>query len=252
MVVVERSDRTSPDHLPPPDAIIMTASTTTTTATPSPPVHRLAYTIFYLQGIGQLFPWNAFITATSYYKSRFCGSPHARDFENYFSVTYMLSNLAMLALMLGYGHLFQATIKARIVYPLMAMAGVFLITMILVLVQGMDQSALFVFTNICTSLCGLLTSLYQGGMFGFAGLFPPIYTQAMMAGQGMGGLIISIASILTAISSPSSCGTAESDDDCTAYDSIDWSSFCYFAANVVVLIICVASFLLLDNLDITR
>jgi len=231
---------------PPPDAISQI-----TTKAPQP-VNRLAYAIFYLQGIGQLFPWNAFITATSYYKSRFCGSSHSIDFENYFSVTYMLANLIMLALMLRFSHSVTASIKARIVYSLVAMSALFLLTMLVVLVRHVDQYTLFFFTNLCTSLCGLLTSVYQGGMFGFAGLFPPIYTQAMMAGQGMGGLVISIASILTSLSSPSSCGGSESQDDCTPYDAIDWSSFAYFAANVVVLVACIASFLVLDNLDITK
>jgi hypothetical protein len=37
--------------------------------------------IFFLQGIGQLFPWNAFISASAYFSTRFCGTRYASSFE---------------------------------------------------------------------------------------------------------------------------------------------------------------------------
>ena len=33
-------------------------------------------------GVGTLFAWNAFITAATYFSSRFCGSSHEKTFEN--------------------------------------------------------------------------------------------------------------------------------------------------------------------------
>jgi hypothetical protein len=35
-----------------------------------------AYVIFFILGIGNLLPWNAFITAAGYFHQRFCNTPH--------------------------------------------------------------------------------------------------------------------------------------------------------------------------------
>lgn len=43
--------------------------------------------------------------------------------------------------------------------------------------------------------------MLQGAAFGYATRFPPAYTQAMMAGQGLAGLIVATAAIATAASS---------------------------------------------------
>lgn len=41
----------------------------------------------------------------------------------------------------------------------------------------------------------------QAAIFGYAAVFPPRYTQAMMAGQGLAGLIVAVAGIAAAASS---------------------------------------------------
>ena len=54
--------------------------------------HNMAYYIFFLLGIGSLLPWNAFITASEYYRNRFCGTDYVLNFEAWFSVAYSLSS----------------------------------------------------------------------------------------------------------------------------------------------------------------
>jgi hypothetical protein len=52
-----------------------------------------------------------------------------------------------------------------------------------------------------------------GGIFGMAGQFPAIYTQAIMSGQGLAGLIVSVASILTTLAAPGNSCTDDNADD---------------------------------------
>jgi equilibrative nucleoside transporter 1/2/3 len=54
--------------------------------------YRLVYWVFFLQGIGMLFPWNVFITANEYFKIRFKGSDFGDNFQSYFSIAFMLFN----------------------------------------------------------------------------------------------------------------------------------------------------------------
>lgn len=51
------------------------------------------------QGIGQLFPFNAFINAEDYFRRRFCGSSFETSFENCFLLGYNI--VAILALLLA-------------------------------------------------------------------------------------------------------------------------------------------------------
>ena len=43
--------------------------------------YHLAYVLFYLQGVGMLFPFNVFITATSFFKLKFVGSIFVDNFN---------------------------------------------------------------------------------------------------------------------------------------------------------------------------
>ena len=62
---------------------LLNASTTSSDAVPQPhDRYRLAFFILYLQGVGCLFPWNAFITKTDYYALAFRGSEYASSFES--------------------------------------------------------------------------------------------------------------------------------------------------------------------------
>ncbi|CAN0413543.1 unnamed protein product [Pylaiella littoralis] len=70
--------------------------------TRSPPedAWHITYCIFFLQGIGQLFPWNVFINAEDYFRRRLCGSSFENNFENFFSVGYNLAAIVGLLLAL--------------------------------------------------------------------------------------------------------------------------------------------------------
>lgn len=86
--------------------------------------------------MGQLFPWNAFITAGPYFSQRFCGTAHADDFENYFSLTFMLTNLVGQALCVSYARDMArrcGSVTARITVALAVLLLVFLAIMLLVL-----------------------------------------------------------------------------------------------------------------------
>lgn len=52
------------------------------------------------QGIGQLFPYNAFINAEDYFRRRFCGSSFETSFENFFLLGYNAVSILALALAL--------------------------------------------------------------------------------------------------------------------------------------------------------
>lgn len=88
-------------------------------------VHRynIIYIIFFLQGVGVLFPWNAFITVTQYFASRLQGSRYEATFENFFTFGFQVSNILCLLVAMKYQQ--RISIRKRIVVPLVLQLGVF-------------------------------------------------------------------------------------------------------------------------------
>lgn len=90
-----------------------------------------------------------------------------------------------------------------------------------------------------------------------ATLFPPEFTQALLIGQSVAGLVVSLAASFTELasaddscSSTSSSSTSTS-ETCSEY-STDWSTFVYFFIGVGVMLVCVAMYPVLEELPFAR
>ena len=213
----------------------------------------VASMIMFYEGVGNLFPWNAFITAAAYYAIRFCGTSFAESFENYFSFAYNLSQALGLALSVVYQNNFS--IEAKIMWPLSCYAVIFLITTAMVVVE-IDPNLLFWITLISIFLCGLCGAIQGGGIYGLAANFPPAYTGALMNGQGLAGLIVATSSVLTTLITKDStfCDSATSGEgfgSCGNF-AIDNSALTFFAIGTIVLASCIGAFFVLRRLEFAR
>jgi hypothetical protein len=172
----------------------------------------LAYSIFFLEGIGYLFPWNACITAAAYFKGRFCGTSFQSSFENYFSVGYNIMLVLALPIVLKYGDKYSWAIK--IIGPLLGYF--FVVSSILLLVfVDVDPTVLFYFTIVQMSVLGLCAAVLSDGLFGFAALFPSQYIGSAVSGIAAAGFAAAIANILTSMSTAgkSTCDASMMDMD---------------------------------------
>ncbi|KAG0361008.1 nucleoside transporter-domain-containing protein [Gamsiella multidivaricata] len=171
---------------------------------------RISYWIMVLQGASMLLPWNVFITAQGFFKLRFTGSPYENNFQNYFSIAFMGTNL----LVVGSSILIQkqAPGTTHIIGSLLLNATVFL--SILVSIQydfGLDSTTYFYFALSMLSLSAISTSMVQNGMFGLASKFTGRHVQGVMLGQGLAGAGVAISQIVTQILSPPK-GSSYTDD----------------------------------------
>jgi equilibrative nucleoside transporter 1/2/3 len=215
---------------------------------------KVAYGIFYWQGVGNLFPWNAFITAAGYFTIRFCGASFEDTFENYFTIAYMISQTVGLILCVKYQNLFR--LNPRFVIPLVLFSLVMVLATILVAIEDMSSDLLFGITIFSIFVCGGAGSVLSGALYGLAGQFPQKNTQAIMAGQGLAGIIASMTSLVTvwAGSPQDLCDdddAADDDDSCDNY-SIDYSSLTYFIVSSIVVVSCIGSYLYLRGMSITE
>ena len=202
-------------------------------------------------GVGNLFPWNAFITAAAYFASRFCNTAFGSSFENYFSIGFTVSQLLGLLYTIKYQN--RYSLHSKIVFPLILYGLIFAITSLFVLISGMDPTLLFWLTMVSTMLSGLCAAPLSGGLFGLAAVFPPAYTAALMNGQGLAGLTVSIADVLTTVAQPQPPGYCDDDEiagaeanECTYV--VNYSALSYFLIATLVLFSCIAIFYALRKL----
>lgn len=220
------------------------------------------YWILFLQGCGMLFPWNAFITASSYFKARFHGTIFENNFENYFSISYQVVNVFGLLLALSLRHRLRQ--RTKIIWPLLVFFIIFACTTILVLLSELNGLLYFWLSILSVTFCAFFGALLSSGIFGLAAYFPQNYTQAVMAGQGWAGLLISLISLLTTIFQ----STIENKSKKSGFFFVlssnfgienihiglaqRLSTFIYFLITTIVLLSCLLTYLKLENNKFAR
>ncbi len=210
-----------------------------------PPIdhNKTVYKIFFLQGLGMMFPWNVYITAQSYYKHRFEDSTHQSNFTFWFSTSFQIANIVGLALAVYYGSKFN--MRFSVAFPMVVNCIVLIATTSLVETHGISADFLFLLTCGFVATCGVCTALLQLGIFGLAGRFPNVYMQAVMSGQGMAGIAVSLINIFTTVSEP----TTKSN---LSFNDIKESAFMYFLIATIVVVVTLLSFNLMSYLDFAQ
>ncbi|XP_033115947.1 equilibrative nucleoside transporter 1-like [Anneissia japonica] len=210
--------------------------------------YNIAYVIFYIFGITSVLPWNMFITANKYYSVKFQEDRNSsvdqcallvnnnktylqESFENYFAVAAMIPQVIALTLNTLVQH--SISVKIRMHVSILGILVMFIMTTALTIVDTRSwQEVFFIITLVSVVIVNVLSAIFSGTVFGLGGIFPPKYTQGLMAGQGLGGSLPAIISILT---------TAVGHDYCT-------SAFAYFLCAVFSVIAAFVAFQVLIKL----
>ncbi|CDO54344.1 hypothetical protein DV113_000412 [Geotrichum candidum] len=193
-------------------------------------VNRLEYMTFLTIGLSYLWPWNCFLSAVPYFHSRLAG--HLALQQNLSSSLMIISTVTSTAtfILLAFKrtppahktskvtkHTISVTESAvnsgedeeTVNYENRVILGELLIGAVFIVLAGScvlftNSSSgigyfLFLLLAIFSSTLG--TSLAQNGSFAIVSLFGPIYTQAIMVGQAIAGILPPIVSMLSIISS---------------------------------------------------
>ena len=163
---------------------------------------HLIYIIFFIQGIGMLLPWNFFITAKSYFSYKFKADAALQDrFENAFALAAMIPGV----ISLGFNIFLTGRISRnfRLAASLIVMFIAFVGTTVLVKVDTQDNPKMFFAITVCTcTVLNLATGIFQGTIFGVAGIIGQRYMQAIMSGQATAGIFAAVADLATKVANP--------------------------------------------------
>ncbi|KAG0715525.1 Equilibrative nucleoside transporter 1 [Chionoecetes opilio] len=170
---------------------------------------RLVYACFLLLGLGTLLPWNFFITAQS-----LC----------------MVEGVQHVALFC----VIRVPQRLRLLMSLTLMILLFCVTTVFTQISTDDwQTGFFILTMIIIVIINSAGAIFQGGLFGVAGMFPEKYMTAVVSGQALGGVFASAARI---VSLSTGAHTAT-------------SAFIYFMIAVVVMIFTLLAYLFMSKTD---
>ncbi|KAK6519640.1 hypothetical protein TWF281_003464 [Arthrobotrys megalospora] len=198
------------------------------------------YSVFLVLGVAMLWAWNCFLAAAAYFQMRFKDNKAILD--TFQSSIMTVSTAATLVTTLALSHLQKsAHYPRRITIALIINSVVFvLLALSTVWFTGISAGVYLAFTLLMVLGTAVSAGFFQNGLFAYVGGFDPIYTQGVMSGQGVAGVLPSIAQMIAVLVIPPKA--QENQEDKTASASPK-SAFLYFLTATVVS--CAALFLFL-------
>ncbi|KAI0425773.1 putative nucleoside transporter protein [Xylaria sp. FL1042] len=167
------------------------------------PFSWVEYGIFAVLGVAMLWAWNMFLAAAPYFQHRFKTDDWAlKNFQPAILSVSTLTNLAGVTFLANRQH--AASYPFRISSALYLNAAVFSLLVIsskAFLDASTTTYLVFLLTMVALASWG--TALMQNGVLAFASSFGrPEYMQAIMAGQGVAGVLPSLVQVVSVLIAP--------------------------------------------------
>ncbi|KAJ4402622.1 hypothetical protein N0V85_005276 [Neurospora sp. IMI 360204] len=167
------------------------------------PFSWIEYSIFVLIGVAMLWAWNMFLAAAPYFQTRFESNEWilANSQSSILSVSTTANILALIVLMNIQS---SANYPLRIKASLVATIAVFgLLAISTVAFRNVSAATYFVFLLLMVGASAWASGMMQNGAFAFAASFGrPEYTQAIMAGHGVAGILPPLTQIVSYLAVP--------------------------------------------------
>ncbi|RAL04070.1 nucleoside transmembrane transporter FUN26 [Aspergillus ibericus CBS 121593] len=206
------------------------------------PFSKYEYAVFFLLGVSMLWAWNMFLAAAPYFYHRFhsddwAATHYQPSILSVSTVTNLGSSFILAKLQKGASYPKRVTISLLInivVFTLLAFSTI--------LMKDVAVGTYFAFLMFMVFGASLATGINQNGVYAYvSGFGREEYTQAIMGGQGVAGVLPCIVQILSVISVPSK------KEGQAAPPEFSKSAFAYFITATAV-----SSFALLAFLSLVK
>ncbi|KAI0408554.1 putative nucleoside transporter protein [Xylaria palmicola] len=205
------------------------------------PFSWVEYGMFVVLGVGMLWAWNMFLAAAPYFQHRFQEDEWAlRNFQSAILSASTLTNLG--------GMIFLTKKQHSASYPFRINSALYLNIVVFALLTVSSKVFLdatttkyLAFLLAMVALTAWASGLMQNGGFAFASSFGrPEYTQAIMAGQGVAGVLPSLVQVISVLAAPPPDDISETE---TTEADKGTAAFIYFLTAVVVSIVAIFAFI---------
>ncbi|KAJ5669383.1 hypothetical protein N7462_010453 [Penicillium macrosclerotiorum] len=209
------------------------------------PFSMLEYTVFFLLGVAMLWAWNMFLAAAPYFHSRFESNEWtAKHYQPSILSVSTVTNLGTVYVLARVQK--DASYSWRIILSLLVNCFVFtLLAFSTVILESISVRAYFGFLMVMVFGASFATGLIQNGVFAFvSGFGREEYTQAIMGGQGVAGVLPCIVQIVSVLALSDHSGDND-DDSQRRPQSSSKSAFVYFLTATGVSVLTLLAFLYL-------
>ncbi|KAI2630929.1 nucleoside transporter-domain-containing protein [Hypoxylon sp. NC1633] len=206
------------------------------------PFSWIEYGIFVLLGVAMLWAWNMFLAAAPYFQLRFEDDDWILD--NFQSAIISVSTIGNLGAMVVLTNIqYTASYPFRINIALYMNVAVFaLLTVSTASFLDTPPSAYLIFLLFMVACTAWATGLIQNGAFAFASSFGrPEYMQAIMAGQGIAGVLPPLVQVISVLIAPPVDTTAGEGDG--VFSGNGKAAFIYFLTAVIISVISLVAFI---------
>ncbi|KAJ4460999.1 Equilibrative Nucleoside Transporter [Paratrimastix pyriformis] len=195
---------------------------------------KLVYWIFMILGVGSLSAFNSFITADDFFE-KYVG-------DRYSFWVAVVSNAGILPMMLLitlFGD--RMSIRIRLLPSFAVLVGVLIAAPFVALVGEVKERMTLAFwlVQALIFISGLATGIVTSTVFSLSSLFPPVYTGAVMFGQGVVGLLVVVIRILTKLALTGESGMVT-------------STVLYFAIAGFINLLCIVGYFMLGCLPFSK
>ncbi|KAI9815476.1 MAG: hypothetical protein M1827_002610 [Pycnora praestabilis] len=200
------------------------------------------YCIFLLLGVAMLWAWNMFLAAAPYFQKRFE--------SNHWILTHFQSAILSVSTITNLGSMLVLTkLQSKASYPKRINSSLFinvtsftLLALSTTFFRNVSAGVYLGFLLAMVFAASLATGLSQNGVFAYvSGFGREDYTQAIMTGQAVAGVLPCIAQIVTVLSVP------EKDEGGASDQESSTSAFVYFLTATGVSLIALLAFLYLTR-----
>ncbi|KPM35777.1 hypothetical protein AK830_g10795 [Neonectria ditissima] len=205
------------------------------------PFSWMEYGVFALLGMAMLWAWNMFLAAAPYFASRFVGDVWIHDhFQSTIQAVSTVTNLGAMIILTNIQVTASYPFRINLALIINILTFSFL-TASTVMFVGVSPSTYLAFLLVIVAGTAWAAGLIQNGAFAFAASFGrPEYMQAIMAGQGVAGVLPPIAQVMTVLVFPP---VEEKDSDPGETPSNGSSSaFIYFLTAVAISVFALVAF----------
>jgi equilibrative nucleoside transporter 1/2/3 len=181
-------------------------------------INKLQYSTFATLGISFLWPWNSLLSAVPYFSQRLADFPMLQRTisSNIMFISTLTSSILFIYFVFKRtkeGTDSTAVYSRRIILGELIIALAFLLLAVSCLLgTGVNQILYFIFVMIVIFVSTIGTALTQNGSFAVVNLFDPIYTQSIMVGQAIAGILPPVLYIWSQLGNKSSSGSSSSNN----------------------------------------
>ncbi|PGH31129.1 solute carrier family 29 (equilibrative nucleoside transporter), member 1/2/3 [[Emmonsia] crescens] len=207
------------------------------------PFSWLEYSILFWMGVNMLWAWNMFLAAAPYFQLRFTSNRWVMtNFQSCILSVSCVTNLSSVLILAKKQK--NASYPRRITLSLILNIAVFtLLALSAILFRDVSIPIYFAFLLFMVFGASLATGFNQNGMFAYASGFGRAeYTQAIMAGQGVAGVLPCVVQIISVLAVPEQ---SESVSDQVGQYKSSKSAFAFFITATLVSAIAFVAFLYL-------